>query len=30
MNAEAIHKASDVYGIGRDLPLNVSGNLKPG
>jgi len=22
MNAEAIHKASDVYGIGRDLPLN--------
>jgi hypothetical protein len=22
MNAEAIHKASDVYGIGRELPLN--------
>lgn len=22
MNAEVIHKASDVYGIGRDLPLN--------
>jgi len=22
MNAETIHKASDVYGIGRDLPLN--------